>query len=207
MELKEVESCLKELDICFCYAINHHPSMRFAGPIRKDLGIPTIFNLLGPLANPANTKYQLIGVYDKKWLRPMAEVLNNLGTKKAWLVHGYDGLDEITTTDKTDIVILDHGNISEKTLSPEDFGLLKADPKDLKGGNAEENAQALLNIFNGEQNAYRDIVMANAAAVLLLHEKVSDLKQGVALAAEAIDSGKAQEVLIRYMAFSQGVKS
>lgn len=206
MPHQKLEEALSELNFCFLMAPAHHQAVKHVVPIRKKIGKRTIFNLLGPLANPANTKYQLIGVFDKKWLRPMAEVLNNLGTKKAWLVHGHDGLDEITTTDKTDIVILDNGTITEKTISPEDFGLATANPADLKGGDAEINAQALLDIFNGEKNAYRDIVLANAAAVLLMHEKVDDLKSGVAMAAEAIDNGKAQEVLIRYISFSQEAK-
>ena len=204
MPLEKLEQALIELNFCFLMAPAHHQAMKHVVPIRKKIGKRTIFNLLGPLANPANTKYQLIGVYDKKWLRPMAEVLNNLGTKKAWLVHGHDGLDEITTTDKTDIVILDNGKITEKTISPDDFGLPIADAKDLTGGDAQINAQALLNIFNGEHNAYRDIVCANAAAVLMMHDKVDDLKAGTIMASEAIDSGKAQEALIRYMTFSQG---
>lgn len=203
MPLVRLEQALEELNFCFLMAPAHHQAMKHVVPIRKKIGKRTIFNLLGPLANPANTKFQLIGVYDKKWLRPMAEVLHNLGTKKAWLVHGQDGLDEITTTDKTDIVMLDNGIITEKTLSPEDFGLATANPDDLKGGDAEQNAQAILDLFNGAHNAYRDIVLANSAAILLMHEKVDDLKAGVILAGEAIDSGKAQEVLIRYIAFSQ----
>jgi len=204
MPLEKLEQALIELNFCFLMAPAHHQAMKHVVPIRKKIGQRTIFNLLGPLANPANTKYQLIGVYDKKWLRPMAEVLNNLGTKKAWLVHGHDGLDEITTTDKTDIVMLDNGKITEKTISPDDFGLPIAGAKDLTGGDAQINAQALLNIFNGEHNAYRDIVCANAAAVLMMHDKVDNLKAGTIMASEAIDSGKAQEALIRYMTFSQG---
>jgi anthranilate phosphoribosyltransferase len=121
-------------------------------------------------------------------------------------VHGHDGLDEITTTTKTDIVVLENGKITENTISPEDFGLELAHPEDLKGGDADENAQALLNIFNGEKNAYRDITLANTAAVLMMHNKVDDLKSGVKMGADIIDSGKAQEVLIRYIAFSQEVK-
>jgi len=175
MPLEKLEQALIELNFCFLMAPAHHQAMKHVVPIRKKIGKRTIFNLLGPLANPANTKYQLIGVYDKKWLRPMAEVLNNLGTKKAWLVHGHDGLDEITTTDKTDIVILDNGKITEKTISPDDFGLPIADAKDLTGGDAQINAQALLNIFNGEHNAYRDIVCANAAAVLMMHDKFAPI--------------------------------
>ena len=200
---EKLEDSLKTLNFCFLMAPAHHQAMKHVVPIRKELGTRTIFNLLGPLANPANTKYQLIGVYDKKWLRPMAEVLHNLGTTKAWLVHGQDGLDEITTTTKTDIVILNNGKITENIISPDDFGLNITTPEKLKGGDAEENAQALLDIYNGEHNAYRDIVLANAAAILMMHEKVDNLADGVKMAADVVDSGKAQEVLIRYITFTQ----
>jgi len=203
ISLSRLEKALERLNFCFLMAPAHHQAMKHVVPIRKKIGKRTIFNLLGPLANPANTKFQLIGVYEKKWLRPMAEVLINLGTKKAWLVHGRDGLDEITTTTPTDIVVLDNGTITENTITPDDFGVDRADPKDLTGGDAEQNAQALLDIFNGEKNAYRDIVLANAAAILVMHEKADTLKDGVKIAGDIIDSGKAQETLIRYIAFSQ----
>lgn len=197
-----LEKALEQLNFCFLMAPAHHQAMKHVVPIRKKIGKRTIFNLLGPLANPANTKYQLIGVYDKKWLRPMAQVLNNLGTKKAWLVHGHDGLDEITTTTKTDAVMLDNGAITERVLSPEDFGLPQSNPNDLTGGDAQQNAQALLDIYNGQKNAYRDIVLANAAAVILMHDKAENLKSATAIAADIIDTGKAQETLIRYITFS-----
>ncbi len=202
MSIKRLETALRQLNFCFLMAPAHHQAMKYVVPIRKKIGKRTIFNLLGPLANPANTQYQLIGVYDKKWLKPMAEVLNNLGTKKAWLVHGQDGLDEITTTTKTDIVILDNGKITENVLSPEDFGLVPSNAKDLTGGNAQQNAQALLDIYNGEKNAYRDIILINAAAVILMHNKANDLKSAITIAAMCIDTGKAKETLIKYTAFS-----
>ncbi len=204
LSTEQLETALKEFNFCFLMAPHHHQAMKHVMPVRKALGFRTIFNLLGPLANPAGTKFQLIGVFDKKWLRPMAEVLNNLGTTRAWIVHGHDGLDEITTTDKTDIAILDNGNITEKTISPEDFGLPFADTNDLLGGDAEENASALRALLNGEKNAYRDIVLANASAVLNISGKANDLKQGVALAAKAIDDGLALKTLESYVAFSKG---
>ncbi len=197
-----LEKALVELNFCFLMAPAHHQAMKHVVPIRKKIGKRTIFNLLGPLANPANTKYQLIGVYDKKWLKPMAEVLNNLGTKKAWLVHGHDGLDEITITTKTDVVMLDHGKITQQVLTPDDFGLSQSNPNDLTGGDAQQNAQALLDIYNGQKNAYRDIVLANAAAVIMMHSKATDLKSATKMAASIIDNGKAQETLIQYIAFS-----
>lgn len=195
----KLESALAELNFCFLMALKHHQAMRHVVPIRKSLGFRTIFNLLGPLANPAGTKLQLIGVYDKKWLYPLAETLKNLGTTSAWIVHGRDGLDEITTTDKTDVVILKNGAITEKTLSPEDFGVSLADPKELKGGDAVMNAAALMEILNGTKNAYRDIVLVNTSAVLNIHGTANDLQSGAQMAAHALDNGAALAVLEKYI--------
>ena len=203
LSTEQLEVALKEFNFCFLMAPHHHQAMKHVMPVRKALGFRTIFNLLGPLANPAGTKFQLIGVFDKKWLRPMAEVLNNLGTTRAWIVHGHDGLDEITTTDKTDIAILDNGMITEKTTSPEDFGLPIANSNNLLGGDAEENATALRALLNGEKNAYRDIVLANTSAVLNISGKANDLNKGVAIAAKAIDEGLALKTLEDYIAFSK----
>ncbi len=200
---EQLETALKELNFCFLMAPHHHKAMKHVMPVRKALGFRTIFNLLGPLANPAGTKFQLIGVFDRKWLTPMAQVLHNLGTKRAWIVHGHDGLDEITTTDKTDIAILDNGNITKKTISPEDFGLPLANTDDLLGGDAQTNADALRAVLNGEKNAYRDIVLANASAVLNIHGTASNLKQGVTITANAIDEGKALQTLKNYITFSK----
>lgn len=199
---EQLETALQKFNFCFLMAPHHHQAMKHVSAVRKSLGFRTIFNLLGPLANPAGTKFQLIGVFDKKWVHPMAEVLNNLGTKAAWVVHGQDGLDEITTTTATDIAILKNGVITEKTITPADFGLEVAKPDDLKGGDAQENATALRALLEGKQNAYRDIVLANASAVLNIHGKVSDLIDGVALAASNIDNGNALRVLEDYIKFS-----
>lgn len=199
----KLEQALEEYNFCFLMAPYHHQAMKHVMPVRKALGFRTIFNLLGPLANPAGTKFQLIGVFDKKWLRPVAEVLNNLGTTRAWIVHGHDGLDEITTTTQTDIVILDHGTITEKTISPADFGLKPAQAANLQGGDAQENAAALKGVLNGEKNAYRDIVLANASAVLNIHGQASDLKDGVTKAATVIDNGNALKTLEDYAAFTR----
>lgn len=199
---EQLETALQEFNFCFLMAPHHHQAMKHVMPVRKSLGFRTIFNLLGPLANPAGTQYQLIGVFDKKWLRPMAEVLGNLGTKRAWIVHGHDGLDEITTTAPTDIAILDNGTITEKTISPEDFGLETANPDNLKGGDAQQNADALRTLLNGEKNAYRDIVLANASAVLNINSKADTLIDGVTLAAQAIDNGNALKALEDYIEFT-----
>ncbi|MGH1398327.1 MAG: anthranilate phosphoribosyltransferase [Alphaproteobacteria bacterium] len=198
-----LEEALKLYNFAFLMAPNHHPSMKHVAPVRKQLGRRTIFNLLGPLANPAGTRLQLIGVYDEKWLIPMAETLQKLGTKRAWVVHGTDGLDEITTTAETKIAILDEGQITTKTLSPDDFGLPTAAPESLKGGDADENATALRALLEGRQCSYRDIALANAAAVLLIAGKAETLKEGVALAAAEIDSGHTYQTLKDYIQFTR----
>lgn len=199
----QLEEALRRFHFCFLMATNHHGAMKHVVPTRKKLGRRTIFNLLGPLANPAGTKKQLIGVFDRKWLKPMAETLHNLGTERAWIVHGTDGLDEITTTAETNAAILDNGDITMRTLTPEDFGVAMADPTDLKGGFATENAAALMEVLHGAHNAYRDIVLVNASAVLNIHGATNDLKEGVKIAGTIIDSGKALETLQNYAAFTQ----
>jgi anthranilate phosphoribosyltransferase len=200
-----LEETLKKINFCFLMAPNHHQAMKHVAPVRKKLKRRTIFNILGPLANPAGTKYQLIGAYDKKWVRPMVEVLQNLGTKAAWVVHGRDGLDEITTTDKTDIAILGKDQIIETTISPDDFGLKKSSPDKLKGGSASENAWALKRLLEGKKTAYRDIVVANTAAVLNIHGKADGLKHGVQLASDALYEGRAEHVLKSYIKMTGGI--
>ena len=195
-----LERALEEINFCFLMAPQHHQAMKHVAPIRKKLGFRTIFNLLGPLANPASAPYQLIGIYDPKLLRPMAKTLHKLGTKRAWIVHGLDGLDEITTTADTKIAILsEDGSIEEKTLSPSDFGLPSASIDDIKGGDANENAEALMALLNGAPSAYRDIVLANSAAVLNIHGKASSLIDGVEIARHVIVNGQAKQVLATYI--------
>ena len=199
-----LEEALRRFNFCFLMAPHHHQAMKHVVPVRKQLGFRTIFNLLGPLANPAGTKRQLIGVFDRKWLVPLAEVLKNLGTEQAWIVHGSDGLDEITTTGETYAAILDRGNITERTLTPDDFGLPAARPDDLKGGDAQDNAKALQDLLDGAKTPYRDIVLANAAAALLIHGQETDLKQAVQKASQAFDNQSVKSVLETYAAFSRG---
>lgn len=201
-----LEFALKEFNFAFLMAPNHHQSMKHVAEVRKNIGQRTIFNLLGPLANPANTRYQLMGVYDKDWVVPIAETLKKLGTKRAWVVHGSDGMDEITLTGKTHVAIVDaeQKEIITKTISPKDFGLEKCCKEDLKGGDAEENAKALRAILEGEQSYYRDIVLANTAAALVVHGSAKDLKDGVAKAVEAIDNGFAWQNFCDYIAYSRG---
>jgi anthranilate phosphoribosyltransferase len=200
---KTLEESLKLNHFAFLLASRHHPAMKHVAVVRKKLGTPTIFNLLGPLSNPASAQLQLIGVYDRKWVRPLAEALQRLGSKKAWVVHGSDGLDEITVTGDTYVSMLENGAITEKTLSPADFGLKPHAPGDLKGGNATENAQALRSVLEGKKGAYRDIVLANASAVLNIHGSAKTLPEGAKKAAAVIDKGLAMQTLKDYIVFSR----
>lgn len=200
-----LELALREFNFAFLMAPNHHKAMKHVAPIRKKLGVKTIFNLLGPLSNPAGAKMQLLGVYDRKWIRPMAGALNKLGTKRAWVVHGSDGLDEITVTGDTYVAVLEKGKVTMKTLSPSDFGLPVSNMEDLKGGDAAHNAKALRQVLSGHKSAYRDIVLANTSAVLNIHGSAKDLKDGVMKAAAAIDSGRALKTLEDYITFSNQV--
>jgi anthranilate phosphoribosyltransferase len=194
-DMPTLKRALAEIGTCFLWAQKHHSAMRHVGPTRAELGTRTIFNLMGPMSNPAGVKRQLLGVFSGDWLEPMAEVLRNLGTEHAWLVHGSDGLDEITTTGPTRVVELRHGAIRSFTLAPEDFGIARSDGAALKGGDAASNAQAIRSLFEGTTGPYRDIVLLNAAAALVIAERVSDMPAGIALAADALDSGKAKATL------------
>jgi len=199
----KLEEALIKFNFAFLMAPNHHKAMKYVMPVRKALGVRTIFNILGPLANPAKTKFQLLGVYDRALVVPMANVLKNLGTTSAWVVHGSDGLDEITTTSETYIAKLHDGKIIEETLSPKDFGLAQSNPEDLLGGLPTENAKALRDILGGAKNAYRDIVVANTAAVLVISGQQSTLKDAADYAAQAIDSGDALNLLNDYAVYTQ----
>lgn len=201
---EKLEEALEKFHFAFLMAPNHHQSMKHVAAVRRQLGTRTIFNLLGPLANPAGTRHQLLGVFSREWVMPMAETLKNLGTKSAWIVHGSDGLDEITVTGPTHVATLDpEGKITEKTLTPEHFGLKTHDKEKLLGGDAEENARALRAVLEGQKCAYRDIVLANTAAVLLIHGSVETLKDGLARAADSVDHGLALQTLKDYIAFSR----
>lgn len=197
------EEALRTLNFVFLMAPSHHKAMKHVVPVRKKLKTRTIFNLLGPLANPANTKRQLIGVFDEKWLIPVAETLKRLGAERAWVVHGQDGLDEISVTAPTQIVKLEDGEITECQISPADFGLPECKIEELTGGDAETNANALRFLLEGEHSAYRSIALANAAAVLVIADKANNLRQGVELATDTIDSGRAMSLLDEYRAFTQ----
>ncbi|WP_421728903.1 anthranilate phosphoribosyltransferase [Brevundimonas sp.] len=181
---------LDQAGIAFLFAPAYHGAMRHVTPIRAEIGFRTIFNLLGPLSNPANARRQLMGVYDPKLLEPLVEVLGRLGAVRAWTVHG-QGLDELTTTGPTEVAEWRDGAVRRFTVTPEDAGLPRATIADLRGGDAEFNAAALRALLDGATGPYRDIVLLNAAAALVVADKAEDLKSGVALAASAIDEGKA----------------
>ncbi len=195
--------CIADAGIGFMFAQAHHTAMRFVGPSRVELGTRTIFNLLGPLSNPAGVKHQLLGVFAPQWLRPIAEVLKSLGSKHVWVVHG-SGLDEITLTGKTDVVALENGEIREFTLEPEDFGLPACELDDIRGGDGEHNAAALRAVLDGADNAYRNVSVANASAALVVAGKARDITEGVALASQSISSGAARDALDRLIAVSNG---
>jgi len=190
-----IAHCIEASGIGFMFAPSHHASMRHVAKVRGELGTRTIFNLLGPLANPAGTKYQVVGVFGEEWVEPIAQVLGRLGAKRAWVVHGSDGLDELTITGISHVAALDGGKISTFKISPKNAGLPEAKPEDLCGGDATENAAHIRAVLGGQQSAFRNVVLLNAAAALLVAGKAKTLREGVALAAQSIDSGKARAVL------------
>jgi anthranilate phosphoribosyltransferase len=199
---REVETSIKEAGIGFMAARTYHLSMRHAAQVRAELGTRTIFNLIGPLANPAGVKYQLLGVFAQGWLEPFARVLRDLGSKRVWLVHGSDGLDEATTTGPSFVTALEDGEIRSFQIAPEDAGLSRASLKDLTGGDPAVNASALRGVLSGARNAYRDIAVLNAAIALVVAGKAGNLKHGAALAATAIDEGLAIETLAKLVKVS-----
>ncbi len=192
-----VRRAVWEAHVGFLMAPRHHSAMRHVGPTRVELGTRTIFNLLGPLSNPAGVRRQLVGVFSADWLSPMAEVLGRLGTERAWIVHGSDGLDELTTTGPTEVAELVDGRVTRFQVTPEDAGLPRTDPDSLRGGEAADNAAALHGVLAGEPGPYRDIVLLNAAASFIVAGRATDLQAGVQLAAETIEAGLARRALDR----------
>ena len=180
----------------FMFAPRHHAALRHAAGPRVELGTRTIFNLLGPLANPARVRQQLMGVFDPAWARPMAEALRTLGTERAWVVHG-SGLDELSVAGGNHVVALEGGHVTEHVVSPEDAGLARAPVSEILGGEAAVNAEALLALLRGASGAYRDTVLLNAAAGLIVAGRVDGLREGVAVAAAALDAGEAMGALVR----------
>jgi len=185
---------LEEAGICFMFAPAHHGAMKHVAPIRMELGFRTIFNLLGPLTNPAGAKRQVVGVFAERWVSPLAQVLGALGAERAWVVHG-GGLDEMSTTGETSVAEFRDGQVRLFTVTPEAVGLQRAALADLTGGAPADNAAALRRLLQGETGAYRDIVLLNSAAAFLVGEKVETLREGVELAAAVIDDGRAQAAL------------
>jgi anthranilate phosphoribosyltransferase len=199
---QEVARCIDEAGIGFMFAPAHHPAMKNVGPTRVELGTRTIFNLLGPLSNPAGVKRQMVGVFSRQWVEPLAQVLKNLGSESAWVVHGSDGLDEITTSGPTHVAALENGTVRTFDINPEDIGIPKAKPEMLKGGDAPANAAALLAVLKGNKGPYRDIAIFNAAASLIVAGRAKDLKEGAAIAIKSLDSGEAEGRLDRLIKVS-----
>ena len=200
---EESKKCLDEVGVAFLFAQTHHGSMKYAGPVRAQLGVRSVFNILGPLANPAMTNYIVLGVYEKELVRPMADVMKNLGVKRALIVYGDDGLDEISISSTTSVCEINGDEIKEYTIDPEELGLTLAKKEDIVGGTADENAVITKDILTGkEQGAKRDIVLLNAGAALYTIGKAETIKDGVKLAAEMIDSGKANEKLEQFIAYT-----
>lgn len=199
-----IERCIDQAGVGFMFAPAHHSSMRHVAPVRVELGTRTIFNLLGPLSNPAGVKKQVIGVFSESWMMPVAETLKNLGSTDVWVVHGSDGLDEITTTGETKVIALKNGTLSSFTVTPDDAGLPRANPDDLKGGDGAHNAKALMAVLDGERSAYRDIAVLNAAAALVVAGRAETLDEAARIVEAAIDDGRAKQVLDNLVKASNG---
>lgn len=203
MDVKAIKKCLEKIGIAFLFAPKLHLAMRQVMPARKQIAQKTIFNILGPLINPARATNQLIGVYSKIWVRPLAEVLRNLGSQHVLVVHGADGLDEVTTTDKTFIAELKGGLIKDYEIVPEDFGFKRASLNDLLGGSVSQNVMIAQEILAGKPGSRRDIVLFNAGAAIYAADKAQTITEGIRLAQESIDSGAASEKLKMLKEYSQ----
>ena len=195
LDAEAARKSLIDPGFAFLFAPSYHPAMKNVAPVRRDLGFRTVFNLLGPICNPAGVRRQLIGIYAPQMLEPVAHVLADLGTEKAWIVHGADGLDEMSTTGATCVAVLDKGRVTVKDVVPEDAGVERSTLAALKGGTAEVNARAICELFSGAKSAFRNIVLLNAAAALMVADEATSLRDGVARAGEAIDKGRAAGAL------------
>jgi len=203
-DLETIERALVEVGTTFMWAQKHHSAMRHVGPTRVELGTRTIFNLLGPLSNPAGVKRQMVGVFSRHWVQPLAQVLKNLGSESVWVVHGSDGLDEITLAGPSFVASLENGTIRTFEVTPEEAGLGRVGGDALKGGDADANAVALQSVLNGKASAYRDVALLNAAAALIVAGRAKDLKEGVAIGEKSLDSGAAAARLKHLIAVSNG---
>ena len=193
---------LKEINLCFLFAQNYHLAMKFVAGVRKELSIRTIFNILGPLTNPAGATMQVLGVYDESLVKPLCEVLKNVGVKSALSVYGQDGLDEISVSDKTSVCELRDGRLKCYEIAPEDFGMERYSKEDLVGGNPRENAEITLSILNGQKGPKRNAVVLNSAAALYVAGKADSIEDGVRLASEIIDSGRAKKQLEKFIEYT-----
>jgi anthranilate phosphoribosyltransferase len=200
----QITAVIAETQLGFMFAPTHHAAMRFVGPSRVELGTRTVFNLLGPLANPAGVQNLLVGVFSEQWLMPLAETLQTLGTRNAWVVYG-DGLDEMTVCGRTDIVSLKDGALTRFSLEPEELGLARADMAEIRGGDAEHNAVALRGVLEGAGGGYRDICLLNAAGALVMSGHAADLAEGLDQARRSIASGKAKAALDRLVEVTQRI--
>ncbi len=199
---EQVGRCVQECGIGFMFAPAHHPAMKNVGPTRVELATRTIFNLLGPLSNPAGVKRQMVGVFSRQWVQPLAQVLKNLGSESVWVVHGSDGLDEITLTGTTFVAALEKGEIRTFEIGPEQAGLPRCGREGLKGGDADANAIALQSVLDGMPSPYRDVALLNAAAALIVAGHARDLKEGVEIGTKSLDSGAAAATLKHLIAVS-----
>lgn len=200
----QIGDCIRQAGIGFMFAPSHHPAMKYVGPARAELGVRTMFNLLGPQSNPASVRRYVLGVYSEQWVEPVAAALLANRAVKAWVMHGSDGLDELTVTGPSFVAQIADGDLRSFEVTPEEAGLKRHHLKDILGGTPEENAAAIHALFDGAEGAYRDIVLLNAAAALIVADKADDLKSGVAMAKEAIDSGAAKQTLAKLVAVSNG---
>ena len=194
--------CVREAGIGFMFAPAHHPAMKNVGPTRVELGTRTIFNLLGPLSNPAGVRRQMVGVFARSWIEPLAKVLAALGSERAWVVHGSDGLDEITTSGPSFIAELAGGKVKTFEVTPEDAGLKRSNPEQLRGGEAAMNAAALRAVLEGMPGPYRDVALMNAGATLVVAGKAKNIREGVALGAKTLDNGAANTRLEKLITVS-----
>lgn len=203
IEPEAAEACLRDVGLCFLFAPTYHTAMRHVANVRRHLGFRTVFNLLGPICNPAGVRRQLVGVYSRTLLRPFADVLHRLGGHSAWIVRGQDGLDELTTTGTSELVVLHEGRIAEMQVEPELFGLSRVALSALKGGTPGENAKATVELLNGARGPFHDIAVLNSAAALAIAGKVGGLHEGIDMAREAVEGGAAQMVLRQLAAATQ----
>ncbi|MCD4823324.1 MAG: anthranilate phosphoribosyltransferase [Phycisphaerae bacterium] len=198
-----VTRCITEAGVGFCFAVKCHPAMKYVVPVRKQLPVRTLFNVLGPLTNPAGAKRQLMGVYDEKWTVPLAEVLGQLGATRVWVIYGHDGMDEISITAPTTISEYRDGRVETRTIQPEDFGLRRGSLDDLAADSPEDSARIIREILDGKTGPARDIVLLNTAAALVVASKAANIAEGITQASQSIDSGAARNALEKLVEISK----